>query len=137
MANMLDSDEGTKHRDLRPAEIRKGEHSVEKATIAIQSFLNPFNVDSKDHLLILSSVSAASPDIVDDVMKAEEHGQQAHDDFIETRLKIGQGFFESIKPLNLKTLSDMNKCCKVKTNKVIKYKQQGKYTTRSRHINCV
>jgi hypothetical protein len=100
---------------------------VRKASDAVKSFINPFDVETKDQLVILSSGAAASVDIVNDVLRAENAGRYAKDKFIADRLQTGKKFFEPVKRLNLKTLGDMNKKVKVTTtkSKVLQYKQQG------------
>ena len=75
MANMTDSGQDTKHRDVRPREVRKGEKLMKKTMDAVCSFLNPFTVETKDQLLILSSGGAASDDVAADVLKAEAVGE--------------------------------------------------------------
>ncbi|KAI3389261.1 hypothetical protein SNEBB_009934, partial [Seison nebaliae] len=92
MARMVDSQQDTKHRDVRPAEVRRGEKLVNAIKDAINSFLNPFTVETKDQLLIISSGSAASETVTKDVLKAETIGEQARDAFIEERLKPGERF---------------------------------------------
>jgi len=120
------STEGTKHRDVRPAEVLKSEKLVSRTQEAVESFLNPFSVDNKDQLLILSSGAAASEDVQKDVLRSEQTGRDAKDAFIAARLKTGKDFFEPIKRPSLKTLGDMSKT-KITTtkNKVVQYKQQG------------
>lgn len=78
-------------------------------------------------MLILSSGSATSADVSKDVLRAEAIGEQARADFIELWLKTVQDFFEPVKQLNFKTLSDISKSSDVMAtkNKVIQYKWQG------------
>ena len=91
MADMLtDATEGTKHRDVRHTEIIRSEKCVVKAKEAVESFLNPFNVDAKDQLLILSSDATASVGVEKDVLQEEQVGGEAKFTFIETRLKQGK-----------------------------------------------
>ena len=104
---------GTKHHDCRPSEILKSEKMVQKTCETVESFLNPFEVESKYQLLILASGATASKD----VGKYEQAGKDANKAFITTRLKTGQHFFEPVKRLNLKILADMNKKSKVYHNK--------------------
>ena len=128
MADMLSgSTEGIKHRDLRPAEVLKSEKLVCRTMEAVESFLNPFTVDSPDQLLILSSGAAASLAVQKDVLRAEQAGREAKEVFIASRLETGKDFFEPVKRMNLMTLGDMSKKSKVKTttNRVVQYKQQG------------
>lgn len=127
LVNMLDSADTTTHRSVRPSEIRKGEELVQKARDAICNFLNPFDVDNKDKLVIISSGCVVSEDVSRDVLNAETIGQEAHDEFIQTRLQAGVDFFKPVKRLHLKTMSDMNRVAKVTTskNRVMQFKQQG------------
>uniref|UniRef100_UPI00358E53D5 uncharacterized protein n=3 Tax=Myxine glutinosa TaxID=7769 RepID=UPI00358E53D5 len=128
MANMLaDSGEGMKHRDVRPTEILRSEKNVVKTCEAIESFLNPFDVETKDKLLILSSGAAASDDVVKDVLAAENLGRRAKEAFIIERLQTDSKFFEPVKRMNLRTLGSMNKVSIISSGKqkVIQYKQQG------------
>ncbi len=125
--NMADmspqSNEGQKHRDLRPAEIQRSESSVTNTVEAVKSFLDPFDVDDKDHLYCISSGAPVPVDIEKDILRAETAGQEAKQTFTEKKDK----FFEPISRLRLKRFYDMHKTAKVKTkaNKVIEYKQQG------------
>ena len=54
------SNEGDKHKDLRPSEIRRSEKWVQNATEAIKGFLNPFDVDDRDKVFCLSSGAPAT-----------------------------------------------------------------------------
>ena len=53
-----------------------------------------------------------SEDVSRDVLNAETIGQEAHDEFIQTRLQAGVDFFKPVKRLHLKTMSDMNRVAK-------------------------
>jgi len=129
MADMLSgTTAGTKHHDLRPCEITKSEKLVNRTREAVESFMNPFEVERKDHLLIISSGATASDEVQKDVLRAEQAGRDAQEAFITARLEAGQDFFEPVKRLNLKTLADMNKQTKVTTTKnkvVVQFQQQG------------
>ena len=128
MADMLSgSEEGSHHRDVRPTEIRNSEISVSKTVNAIQSFLNPFSVEDESKLYNISSGAPAPILIEVDVLRAEKVGKDEKEKFIRERLEKKEHFFEPVKRMNLKTLSDMNKTVKVKTsqNKVVEYRQQG------------
>jgi len=126
LANMQQS-ESHEHRDMRPTERARSQRNTSKAIEAVQSFLNPFTVDTKDKLLIISSGQAATDDIERDVLRAENVGTAARDAFIEDRLKNNKNFFEPVKRQNLKTLGRMNKKSTMKSldNKVVQFKQQG------------
>lgn len=128
MAGMVDDDNsGTCHHDLRPREINKSEEHVKRAMDAVTSFLNPFQLDNKDQLIILSSGGAATDDVTKDVLGADIAGQKARDDFVRDRLEQNRDFFEPVKKMNLKTLEDMNVMRKTKTakHKVVQYKEQS------------
>jgi hypothetical protein len=127
MADMLsESTEGAKHRDLRPSEILRSEKSVLATCEAIKSFIDPFAVDDNDRLYNISSGAPVPAAIEADVMRAESVGKTAKEEFIKDRLEKKEKFFLPIKRLNLKTMANMNKSVKLKTNnKVVEYKQQG------------
>ena len=124
---MTDSAENPTHRSTRPFEVKKTEESVQKARDAMCNFLNPYDVDTKDQLLILSSGAAATSEVERDVLNAEILGQRARDAFLQSRLKGEVDFLDPVKRLNLKTLENMNKEVKVNTIKkqVVQLKQQG------------
>ena len=126
-ANMVSCENAATHRNLRPSELRRGERLVQKTKTAICHFVNPFDVDNKDQLVIVSSGYPATPVITHDVLNAEGIGEEARDKFIQMRLKTGTCFFEPVKRLKLKTLLDMKKVAKVTSsqNKVVQLKQQG------------
>ena len=129
MFNLADiqKSDSHEHRDHRPTEIIRSQKFTLRAIEAIQSFLSPFEVDSQDKLVILSSGQAATDEIAKDVLRAEEVGKNARDAFIEDRLKKAKNFFQPIKRQSLKTLGEMKKKTTIKSlgNKVVQYKQQG------------
>lgn len=122
-----DTGQGTKHRDQRPSEIRKGESSVKKAISAVKSFLNPFDVDDKTGLYVLSSGARVPADVEKDVLNAITVGKEQKEKFISERLEKKAGFFDPIRNLKLKTMAVTNKTVKLKTSerKLVEYKQQG------------
>lgn len=54
MANQ-ENEGDSKHKDLRPAELRKSEEAVQRAVKTFKSFINPFDTERKDVLVCLSS----------------------------------------------------------------------------------
>ena len=87
---------------------------------AITDLINPFDVDDKSRLYCISSGAPAPSIIVNDVLTAEEIGNNAKELFIRERLE------KTIKK-RVNTMSELNKVVKVKTskNKVVEYKQQS------------
>ena len=87
MADILtESNEGDKHKDLKPSEVRRSEKCVQNATEAIKGFLNPFDVDDRDKVYCLSSGAQTTDEIEDDVLCAENAGEDAKELFITERL---------------------------------------------------
>ena len=123
----MQQSEAHEHRDMRPTEINRSQRNTAKTIVAVQSFLNPFTVDTKNKLLILSSGQAATDEIEKDVLSADSVGVAARDAFIADRLKKNKDFFKPIKRQNLKTLSRMNKKRPTKSSegKVLQFKHQG------------
>ena len=74
---------------------------------AINNFINPFDVDDKSRLYCISSGAHAPVSIVNDVLTDEEIGKNAKETFIRERLEKKK-FFEPIKKLNLKTMSELS-----------------------------
>ena len=124
---LTESNEGDKHKDLRPSEIRRSNKCVPKATEAIKGFLNSFDVDDRDKVYCLSSGAPTTDEIEDDILCAEKAGEYAKELFITERLMKKQDSFEPITQRNLKTFVHQNQTAKVLTskNKLIEYKQQG------------
>ena len=126
MADMLKvSDSVGKHKDNRPSEIQKIEKMVSTTMNAIN--INPFDVDDESRLYCISSGAPAPTNIVNNVLTAEEIGENVKELFIRERNEKKEKFFEFIKKLNLKTVSELNQVVKLKTskNKVVEYKQQS------------
>ena len=69
----------------------------------------------------ISSGAAVPEDIESDLLTAEMKGKAARDAFVELRLQKGDGFFDPIKRLKLKTMGHLNKATMVKTteNKIV------------------
>ena len=126
MVDMLADDSDAKtHRDLRRTEIERSEANVVKVAEAIVGFINPFEMEQKDKLYCISSGASAPSEIERDVILA--FGADAKVDFILERLEKHEKFFDSIKRLNLKTLSELTKKTTIKSsqNKIIAYRQQS------------
>ena len=64
IADMLSNpNKGRRHCDLKPSEIWKSEKCVLKTMSAIQNFLNPFDIEDKGHLFIISSRAPVLADV--------------------------------------------------------------------------
>ena len=116
-----------KHKDLRPAEIRKNSNQVEATIDAITSFVNPFSIEDTNSLYCLSSGVKTPTEIEKDILTAEQIGKAQRVSFIEERLEGNASFFNPIKKANLKTMANVCKKASVKgkQNKVIELKQTG------------
>ena len=68
---------GCQHKDLRHAEIQKSEMHVKKVMLAIQSFLNPFDVPDKGKLYCTSSGAPALAAVEKAMIAAESIGKHA------------------------------------------------------------
>ncbi|XP_068203606.1 uncharacterized protein [Palaemon carinicauda] len=126
MVNMGgESSRDSMHRDTRPSQIQKSEKATRKIIDAVESFLNPFEIDSEGLVCLLSGASVLI-DISKDIEMAEERGKQAKNAFITERLKKNDDFFAPLPKQRLKTFADIGKKALVKTssNKTVEYKQQ-------------
>ena len=129
MADMVwGTEAGAHHRDLRPSEIKRSEKEVHETIDAFHGFSDPF-ADSLQSLYCISSGAPMSEKIENDVLCAELWGHEQKTKFIADRLAKKKDFFQPIKRLNLKTMSDSSsKAIKLQSaskNKEIEYKQQG------------
>ena len=50
-----DIEKGSKHKDLRVAELQKSEEAVQRTMQTFKSFVNPFDTERKDTLICLAS----------------------------------------------------------------------------------
>jgi hypothetical protein len=101
--------------------------NVVKVAEAIVGFINPFEMEQKDKLYCISYGASATSEIERDVIFAEAFGADAKVDFISERLEKHEKFFDPIKRLNLKTLSELGKKTTIKSsqNKIIEYRHQS------------
>jgi hypothetical protein len=101
--------------------------NVVKVAEAIVGFINPFEMEQKDKLYCISYGASATSEIERDVIFAEAFCADAKVDFISESLEKHEKFFDPIKQLNLKTLSQLAKKTTIKSsqNKIIEYRQQS------------
>ena len=96
-----------------------------KGALAMVDML-AFEMEQQDKLYCISSGTSATSEIERDVILAEAFGADAKVYFISERLEKHE-FFDPIKRLNLKTLSELAKKTTIKSsqNKIIEYRQQS------------
>lgn len=82
----MTSSESKAHKDIRPTKVIATEKDVVKILDSFSNFINPFEVDNKDVLFYISSGAPATKDIQDDLLRADEVGQNALSKFIKERL---------------------------------------------------
>lgn len=100
------------HPDLEPSRISKDEEAVTNCLSLLQdSWINPFQ-ESSDTLVSLSSGVAVPQDIITDITDAYSKGEAAYLAFNE-RLSKGEGFYNRIPLMKLKTMSSMKKQIRV------------------------
>ena len=94
---------------------------------AVNSFLNPFNIDDPNTMYCILSGSPVPENITQNILNAETLGASATETFIKDRLEKKDNFYEPVKRMNLKTMGYMSKSVLIKTgkNKMVAYKQQG------------
>ena len=82
------------------ASKKKSEKSTCGTVEAIESFLDPFQVEMDDKLYSISFGAAVPFNIESDIMNAELSGTAAKESFISDRLRKKVQFFKTIKSLN-------------------------------------
>ena len=65
----------------------KSENCINRTQDAVCSFINPFDAEVKDNLVVLSSGATVPDDIAKDILDAERSGKGARDQFINDRLE--------------------------------------------------
>ena len=90
--------------------------NVVKVAEAIVGFINPFEMEQQDKLYCISSGTSVTSEIERDFKLAEAFGADTKVDFISERLEEHEKFFDPIKLLNLKTLSELAKKTTIKSS---------------------
>ena len=113
MVNM-DSSKSNSHKDLRASQITQSEEDTCRVMQAIDNFINPFQVESKDVLYCLSSGAPAPSDVEKDLLEADQRGKEAYREFIGERLiERNKSFHDPIKKVKLKAFASVAKSVKV------------------------
>ena len=104
------------HAELQETRIKKTQEAVSAVVQLIQGWINPFA--EKQDLVSISTARTAPADIVSDLMKAEEIGEQCYSTFKEERLEKdppAKKFHDTITTNKLKTFSNLCKKKEVKS----------------------
>ena len=132
MCGMSDGSKTGAHHEISPSEVARGEAAVKRAIGAVNGFLNPFEINNKTRLYIISSGAPVSQDIERDVMRAEEAGHAAKEKFVRERLLKVEGeenhdFYDRLPKLKLLTMAKTNKKTKLTSSqgKLVQYREQG------------
>ncbi|KAG1666470.1 Adenylate cyclase type 8 [Nymphon striatum] len=119
------------YREVSATGIARSEAAVQRAVHAVKGFLNPFDMNDKSRLYIISSACPVSQDIERDVLRAEQAGLIEKVKFIRERLqKEGEPqrqFYDKVTKMKLLTMEKTNKKKKLTSTqgKVIQYQEQG------------
>ena len=88
---------GLSHTDLQHSRIKRDESDVTSMVDLLEnSWSNPFHQDPSD-LINLSTGAVATPEISNDIFKAQEKGEEAYQNFRVQRLEKGEGFYDTLK----------------------------------------
>jgi hypothetical protein len=96
------------YKSTRPSEMKKSE-DVQRIMQALESYINPFTVNSdRTDLFCVSSGQQASEVLAKDFMQFVSFDERDAANFIQSRLtKRETAFHETNKKLNLKTFASM------------------------------
>ena len=94
----MSNDEVSVHKDLRTSQIQSNDQDVKRVMASISSFTYPFCSDvNHNELNCLSSGVPAKPDVTNDLLKAQDIGENAMEHFIKAGLvDKSMGFHEPI-----------------------------------------
>ena len=74
------------HKDFQPAQTKSSETATSQMADAIGNFTDPCSVKSSTELFCIASGKPAPEDVHQDLLQAQERGQSAMNEFMETRL---------------------------------------------------
>ena len=97
------ANENTSHKDIRPTEIVKSEEDTNALKQAVESFSNPFNIDNKGVLYCLSPGAPALKDVEEDLLNADDIGQDVCHIFVADRQVFKETSFNA--PIKKQKLS--------------------------------
>jgi len=116
------------HVDLTPSRIQKDEKAVQSLVELMENnWTNPFGSEPTE-LVSLSTGATAPPDVVNDLLTAQQKGETAYTTFQECRIEQTMiGFFDKIPKLQLKTFASIKqKVTKKTSNKEVILKTDHK-----------
>ena len=97
------------HPDLEGTCIKRDEADVASLVDLLENnWTNPFQQDPSDFISI-STGTAASPEVAQDLLSAHQKGEEAYQNFQTQRLQEGEGFYDTISRLHLKTFYNMKR----------------------------
>jgi len=114
------SDPHFSHPDLSQRRIRRDENDVNNIiNLLTNEWSNPI-LDSSAMVCISTGV-VATEDVSEQLLRAEEIGEQAYQNFKIASIPVGKSsadFFKPIKKQNLKTFTNMKSAARIRTPKV-------------------
>ncbi|CAG9825679.1 unnamed protein product [Phaedon cochleariae] len=93
------------HADLHKPRMKIDEECVSSIVQLLENdWTNPFDQSPSD-IINLSTGRAAAPDVQTSLLSLKKRGEDAYETFKRDRLERGEGFFDPIKKINLKTFN--------------------------------
>ena len=87
-----DDTAGRQHKDNGASSIRNSENRVQRVLQSFSCYLNPFDLDDKSKLYIISSGAPVTAITKKRILGAEIKGKQANESFVVDRLKVNAHF---------------------------------------------
>ena len=102
-------DHSLNHPDLVASHIQKDKRDVQSVIEVLESnWINPFELPS-DELMSISSGITAPKSVASDLLTAQDQGEKAYQEFVDSRLKKGTAFYNPLKKLQLKSFDSLKK----------------------------
>ena len=122
-----DDTAGRQHKHNGASSIRNSENRVQRVLQSFSCYLNPFDLEDKSKLYIISSGAPVTAITEEGILGAEIKGKQAKESFVVDRLKVNAHFFDPIKKLKVSTFVSGLKKQKIltKDNKINEFKEQN------------
>ena len=98
-----DDTAGRQHKDNGASSIRNSENRVQRVLQSFSCYLNPFDLEDKSKLYIISSGAPVTAITEEGILGAEIKGKQAKESFVVDRLKVNAHCFDPIKKLKVST----------------------------------